>query len=217
MNRRLSMLILIAAIATVARAAETPAPQETRIEYPKNRRVDHVDTYFGVKVPDPYRWLEADVRHDREVADWVAAENEVTFGYLRSIPERETIRRRLTELWDFPQYLGAFKTGGRYYFLKNDGLQNQPVLYVMDALDAKPRPLLDPNTWSADGTVALGGMGFSKDGRYMAYCRAEAGSDWMVWHVLEIASGKQLPDELRWTKSGQASWTKDGKGFFYSR
>ena len=136
---------------------------------------------------------------------------------MNSIPERETIRRRLTELWNFPQYAGAFKAGGRYYLMKNDGLQNQSVLYVMDTLDAKPRPLLDPNTWSADGTIALGGLGFSKDGRYVAYCRAEAGSDWLIWHVLEIASGKTLPDELRWTKSGQASWTKDGKGFFYSR
>ena len=101
--------------------------------------------------------------------------------------------------------------------MKNDGLQNQAVLYVMDTLDGQPRPILDPNTWSNDGTVALGGLGFSKDGRYMAYCRAEAGSDWLIWHVMEIASEKTLPDELRWTKSAQASWTKDGQGFFYSR
>ncbi len=205
------------AIVLPVRAGETPAPQRGRIEYPKTRRVDHVDTYFGVKVPDPYRWLEADVRHDKAVADWVAAENTVTARYLESIPERETIRRRLTELWNFPQYGGAFKAGGRYYLMKNDGLQNQSVLYVMDTLAAKPRPIIDPNTWSADGTIALGGLAFTKDGRYLAYSRAEAGSDWMIWHVMEIATGKILPDEVRWSKSGQASWTKDGKGFFYSR
>jgi prolyl oligopeptidase len=101
--------------------------------------------------------------------------------------------------------------------MKNDGLQNQPVLYVMETLAAKPRPLIDPNTWSADGTIALGGLAFSKDGRYLAYCHAEAGSDWVVWQVMEIGSGKILPDRLQWSKSGQASWTKDGKGFFYSR
>ena len=205
------------AIVPPVRAGETPAPQRERIEYPKTRRVDHVDTYFGVRVPDPYRWLEADVRHDKAVADWVAAENKVTARYLEAIPERETIRRRLTELWNFPQYGGAFKAGGRYYLMKNDGLQNQSVLYVMDTLAAKPRPIIDPNTWSADGTIALGGLAFTKDGRYLAYSRAEAGSDWMIWHVMEIATGKILPDEVRWSKSGQASWTKDGKGFFYSR
>ena len=179
--------------------------------------MDHTDTYFGVKVRDPYRWLEEDIRNSKEVADWVAAENKVTFQYLESIPQREEIRRRLTDLWDFAQYSVSFKAGGRYYYLKNDGLQNQPVLYVLDALDASPRSLLDPNTWSKDGTIALGGLGFSDDGRYMAYSRAEAGSDWSTWHVLEITSGKALPDELRWTKFSQASWTKDGEGFFYSR
>ena len=185
--------------------------------YPTTRRVDHTDTYFGVKVRDPYRWLEEDIRNSKEVADWVAAENKVTFQYLESIPQREEIRRRLTDLWNFTQYSAAFKEGGRYYYLMNNGLQNQPMLYVLDALDASPRPLLDPNTWSKDGTIALGGLGFSEDGRYMAYSRAEAGSDWSTWHVLEIASGKVLPDELRWTKFSQASWTKDGEGFFYSR
>ncbi len=217
MNRRLVLLILAAAIVPVVGVAETPAPQDQRIEYPKTRRVDHVDTYFGVKVADLYRWLEADVRHDKAVADWVAAENRVTSRYLESIPERETIRRRLTDLWNFPQYGGAFKAGGRYYLMKNDGLQNQPVLYVMETLAERPRPIIDPNTWSADGTIALGGLAFTKDGRYLAYARAEAGSDWLIWQVMEIASGRVLPDRLQWTKSGQAAWTKGGKGFFYSR
>jgi prolyl oligopeptidase len=193
------------------------APAEEPIHYPPTRRVDHVDTYFGVKVPDPYRWLEQDIRQSQPVADWVAAENKVTFGYLDSIPERERIRGRLTELWNFAQYSLAIKAGGRYYYLRNDGLQNQSVFYVMDSLDGQPRVILDPNTWSKDGTIALSGLGWSDDGRYLAYCRAEAGSDWSAWHVLEIASGRVLPDVLRWTKFSRASWSKDGKGFFYSR
>jgi prolyl oligopeptidase len=185
--------------------------------YPNTRRIEQVDTYFGVKVPDPYRWLEADIRGSKEVADWAAEENKVTFSYLDRISEREKIHRRLTECWNFAQYSVAFKAGGRYYYLKNDGLQNQAVLYVLDTLEAAPRVLLDPNAWSKDGTIALGGLGFSDDGRYAAYSRAEAGSDWSRWHVLEIASGKVLSDELRWTKFSRASWSKDGKGFFYSR
>lgn len=196
---------------TLLRAADKP------IIYPVTRRVDRVDTYFGTKVEDPYRWLEADVRHSPEVAAWVKAENQLTESYLAAIPQREKIRRRLTELWDFAQYVFYVKLGGRYFYLKNDGLQNQPVLYVTDSLDAKPRVLLDPNTWSKDGTIALGGIGVSDDGRYLAYSRSEAGSDWSVWHVLEVASGRQLLDELRWTKFSNASWTTDDKGFFYSR
>jgi prolyl oligopeptidase len=190
---------------------------DNSISYPATHRVDHVDTYFGTKVEDPYRWLEDDVRTSTDVADWVKAENKLTEAYLAAIPERETIRRRLTELWDFAQYMPYVKEGGRYFFLKNDGLQNQPVLYVADSLDGQTRVLIDPNTWSKDGTIALGEMGFSDDGKYLAYSRSEAGSDWSVWHVLEIATGKQLPDELHWTKFSNASWTKDNKGFFYSR
>ena len=109
------------------------------------------------------------------------------------------------------------KKGGRYYYFKNNGLQNQPVLYVLESLDGQPRVLLDPNKWSKDGTIALGGLGFSDDGKYVAYSRAEAGSDWSAWQIMEIASGTILPDKLKWTKFSNASWTKDGKGFFYCR
>ncbi len=137
---------------------------ENRLNYPQTRRVDHVDTYFGAKVADPYRWLEDDVRHSPEVAEWVKAENRLTESYLAAIPERETIRRRLTDLWNFAQYSPYMKEGGRYFFFKNDGLQNQPVLYETDSLDAQPRVLIDPNAWSKDGTIALGGMGFSSSG-----------------------------------------------------
>ncbi len=204
-----SAVVLICLIAAAA--------AEERIEYPQTRRVGQVDEYFGVRVGDPYRWLEEDVRKSAAVADWVAAENKVTRRYLDAIPQREKIRRRITALWNFTQYGGPHKAGGRYYYFKNDGLQNQPVLYVMDTLDGRPRILLDPNTWSKDGTIALGGMAASDNGRYLAYCRAEAGSDWLRWQVLEIDSGKLLADELRWTKSPHASWSRDGQGFFYSR
>ncbi len=190
---------------------------ENRIVYPETRRVDQVDILHGVKVADPYRWLEEGVRNSKDVADWVAAENKITFGYLEAIPEREKIRKRLTELWNFAQYFGAMKEGGRYYFLKNDGLQNQAVLYRLDALDGEPKVLLDPNTWSKDGTIALQGVSFSDDGKYAAYGRAEAGSDWATWRVMEIESGKILPEELKWTKFTRAAWTRDGRGFFYSR
>ena len=190
---------------------------DNRIEYPQTLRGDQVDVYHGVKVADPYRWLEADIRTAPAVAEWVAAENKLTLGYLAAIPEREGIRRRITELLNFPQYASPMKEGGRYYYLKNDGLQNQSVLYVMDTLDAQPRVLLDPNQWAKDGTIALAGLGFSDDGRYMAYARAEAGSDWCTWRVIEIATQKLLSDELKWTKFSHASWTKDGKGFFYTR
>ena len=188
-----------------------------RIEYPVTRRVDHFDDYHGTKVADPYRWLEEDVRKSPEVAAWVEAENKVTFAYLKSIPERETIRRRLTELWNYEKFSTPSKAGGRYFFSKNDGLQNQSVLYAMDSLTGTPRVLLDPNQWSKDGTVALAGLAISDAGRYLAYAVAEAGSDWQTWHVLAVDGGKVLGDEVKWSKYSGASWTKDGKGFFYSR
>jgi len=210
-NHSLLAFLAIPIFLSVARA------DEKQLTYPTTRRVDHVDTYHGTKVEDPYRWLEDDVRNSPEVAEWVKVENQLTESYLAAIPQRETIRRRLTELWNFAQYSPYMKEGGRYFFFKNDGLQNQPVLYVAESLEAEPRLLIDPNTWSKDGTIAMGQMGFSDDGKYLAYSRSEAGSDWSVWHVLEIATGRQLPDKLKWTKFSNASWTKDDKGFFYSR
>ncbi|MEZ5396452.1 MAG: prolyl oligopeptidase family serine peptidase [Bryobacterales bacterium] len=191
--------------------------QEAAISYPETRRVEHYDDYHGVKVHDPYRWLEDDVRESPDVRTWVEAENKVTSAYLDRIPQRETIRRRLTKLWDYEKYSSFFKEGGRYYFYKNDGLQNQYVLYVQDALDSQPEVLLDPNTWSEDGTVALGAASFSQDGRYMAYAINKSGSDWQTWKVLDIESRKTLDDEIEWAKFTTASWTRDGKGFFYGR
>jgi prolyl oligopeptidase len=195
----------------------TTAADEGRIEYPPTRRGDQVDVYHGVKVADPYRWLEEDVRKSDEVAKWVEAENKVTFAYLEAIPERERIRRRLTELWNYERYSAPTRIAGRYFYSKNDGLQNQSVLYVMESLQGEPRVLLDPNKWSKDGTVALGPMAISDDARFLAYAVAEAGSDWHTWHVLDVDTGTLLGDEVKWSKYSGATWTKDGKGFFYCR
>ncbi len=205
-----------AAVAGLAALLSATA-QEPKLHYPDTKKVDHTDDYHGTKVPDPYRWLEEDVRTSQEVADWVAAENKVTEAYLAAIPERGPIRKRVTELWNFERYSPPFKEGGKYFFSKNDGLQNQSVLYVEPSLEGEPRVLLDPNTWSKDGTVALAGLAVSDDARHIAYAVAEAGSDWNTWKVLDVAAGKPLPDELKWVKFSGASWTHDGKGFYYSR
>jgi prolyl oligopeptidase len=204
-------LVGCVAVAAVAPAADNP------LHYPDTRRVDHADDYHGTKVADPYRWLETDVRTSPEVAAWVESENKVTDAYLKAIPEREAIRKRLTELWNYARYSVPFKMGGRYFYSKNDGLQNQAVFYTLDALDAAPRVLLDPNTWSKDGTIALAGLAVTDDGKYLAYGKAEAGSDWNTWHVLDVATGQPLSDELKWVKFSTAAWTHDGKGFFYGR
>ncbi len=187
------------------------------LDYPKTMKVDQADDYHGVKVPDPYRWLEEDVRQSKRVAEWVTAENKVTFGYLKQIPEREQIRKRLTELWNFEKYSAPFKRAGRYYYFKNNGLQNQSVLYTLDSLNGKSTVLIDPNKWSKDGTVALSGTSFSDDGTYVAYGIAEAGSDWHSWRIMQVRTRKLLDEELKWIKFSSIAWTGDSKGFFYSR
>ncbi len=188
------------------------------IEYPKTKKVQQTDTYAGdVVVADPYRWLETDVRQSDEVRAWVDAQNKVTFRYLESLPGRKKLKERLSAVWNYAKYTVPTRRGGRYFFRKNDGLQNQYVLYTQKSLSDTPRVLLDPNGWSKDGTVALSGTSPSEDGRYLAYGKAEAGSDWVTWRVMDIESGKDLADEIRWVKFSSASWTKDSKGFFYSR
>lgn len=186
-------------------------------DYPPTRRVDQRDDFHGTPVADPYRWLENDVRTDKEVADWVAAQNKVTDAFLREIPEREPLKKRLTELWNYERFSAPFQQGGRYFFSKNDGLQNQSVLYVMETLGGEPRVLLDPNTWTKDGTQALSGLSVSDDGKYLAYSVADAGSDWQIWRVLDVDTGTLLPDEVKWVKFSGAAWTRDNKGFFYCR
>lgn len=184
---------------------------------PATKRVDHADVYHGVTVADPYRWLEADVRESPEVAEWVETQNKHTFAWLEQIPQRAAIKERLTQLWNFEKFSTPFKIGGRYFFQKNDGLQNQFVLYLQASLDAEPQVLIDPNTWSEDGTVALGGLSFSPDGRRLAYAVKDAGSDWSVWRIMEVDTRKVLDDELRWIKFNSPAWTPDGSGFFYAR
>jgi prolyl oligopeptidase len=210
--RRLALGLLGVAAAALAVA------QDARVAYPPTRRVDQVDTLHGTRVEDPYRWLEADLRTSKEVAGWVAAQNQTTATYLANIPEREPIKRRLTELWNFERIEPPRKVAGRFYvFSRNDGLQNHDVLYIAKMPDAEPKVLLDPNTWTKDGTAALGGIAFSKDGNYLAYAVAESGSDWNSLKVLEVATCRLLADELKWIKGGGASWSADSKGFYYTR
>jgi prolyl oligopeptidase len=187
------------------------------LTYPNTKRIDHTDDYHGTAVADPYRWLEDDVRKSPEVRDWVEAENKVTFRFLEAIPQRKILQARLKELWNYERFSVPFKKGGRYFYTRNDGLQNQSVLFTLATLDGPPRELLDPNKLSKDGTVALSGLEVSEDGKYLAYGIAEAGSDWQTWKVMEIDSGKTLPDEIKWVKFNEPTWTKDGKGFFYGR
>jgi prolyl oligopeptidase len=185
--------------------------------YPETRRVDQTDEYHGVEVPDPYRWLEADVRESAEVAAWVKKQNKVAAAFLEAIPERPEIERRLTELWNYERYSPPSQEGGRYFYTKNDGLQNQSVLYVADAYDDDGRVLIDPNEWSKDGTIALSSYSASDDGKYLAYTRSEAGSDWRELFVLDVETNKQLDDHLKWIRFGGAEWARDGSGFFYNR
>jgi len=183
------------------------------LPYPQTAKGDVVDDYFGTKVADPYRWLEDD--NSPETANWVKAQNEVTENYLSQIPFRNLIRERLTEIWNYPRYGTPFKKGDFYYFLKNDGLQNQSVMYRQKGLDGAPDVFLDPNTLSTDGTVALSGVFFSNDNKYMAYSISRAGSDWTEFYVMNTETGKNLDDHLQWAKFSGAAWK--GNGFYYSR
>jgi prolyl oligopeptidase len=183
--------------------------------YPPTAKVDHVDLLHGNRVPDPYRWLEDD--NSAQTKAWVEAQNKVTFSYLESIPARAALKERLTKLWNYERYGVPGKEGGRYIFTRNDGLQNQSVVYTMRSLDETPRVLLDPNKLSPDGTISLASSAISEDGRLMAYGTSTAGSDWNEIKVRDIDSGADLVDHIKWVKSSGASWTKDGQGFFYSR
>jgi len=185
----------------------------SQINYPETKKCDTVDEYFGHKVADPYRWLEDD--NSEETALWVKAENEITFDYLSKIPFREKIKERLTEIWNYPKYRVPFKKGDNYFFFKNDGLQNQDVLYIQPDLDSEPKMLLDPNTFSEDGTIALSNLGISKDGKILAYSTSEGGSDWKEIYVMNIETGEKYIDHLEWIKFSGISWYKNG--FFYSR
>jgi prolyl oligopeptidase len=185
------------------------------LRYPVTRQSDQIDTYHGVTVADPYRWLEDP--DSQETRAWVESQNQVTFAYLEQIPQRQSLKDRLTQLWDYEKYGIPFRQGGRYFYFKNDGLQNQSVLYTLQTLDSEPRVLLDPNTLSEDGTVALSGLEISEDGQFLAYSLSHSGSDWQEWKVRQVETGEDLSDHLKWIKFSGVSWRKDGQGFFYSR
>ena len=200
-------ILLMSSALLLGVAAQAAAPK-----YPQAKRVDTVDVYFGTPVADPYRWLEDD--NSAETEAWVKAENKLTQDYLSRIPFRKAVRKRITELANYEKMGTPFKVKNKYYHFDNNGLQNQSVLYVQDALDAPKRVVLDPNTLSEDGTVALQQLSFSNDGRYMAYVITRNGSDWNEIFVLDLTTGQTLPDHIVWAKFTDAQWL--GDGFFYS-
>jgi prolyl oligopeptidase len=207
MKKTLIISLTITLFAVVAATAQQP------IQYPKTRKVDHVDNYHGTQVADPYRWLEDD--NSEETAKWVEEENKVTFSYLEKIPFRAKIKDRLTQLFNYPKIGSPFRKGDLYFFSKNDGLQNQNVVYVQKGLDGNPEVLIDPNKWSEDGTARLSALALSKDGKYAAYGASLSGSDWQEYRVMEIASHNIQPDTLKWVKVSSIAW--QGNGFYYSR
>ena len=182
------------------------------IQYPRAEKDNTIDEYFGTRVADPYRWLENDT--SRQTAAWVAAENEVTNAYLSKIPFRQKLLKRLTEVSNYERMGAPRKRHGKWYFYKNDGLQNQYVLYVMDKLGGEPRVFLDPNTLSTDGTVALKGVYFSNNGKYAAYSVSRSGSDWQEFYVIDLNTGLLTGDHIEWAKFSGAAW--QGDGFYYS-
>ena len=205
-----------------ADASSADAPAIAAPDYPQTRTVDQADAYVSARdgevvVADPYRWLEADVRVSDDVADWVEAQNAVTEDYLSQLPGRDHIADRLRQLWDYERYGLPERAGERYFYTRNDGLQDHSVLYVADGLEAEPRALIDPNAWSGEGTTALASWAPSPDGALLVYAVQEGGSDWRTLRVLDVASGDALADEIEWVKFSPISWAEDGSGFFYSR
>ena len=212
-RKGVNMKLKIRVLVMILIASVISANSQTKLDYPVTKKVDVHDNYFGTIVKDPYRWLEDDT--SAAVKEWVKEENKVTFGYLDKIPFREKIKQRLEKLWDYPKFSTPFKGGENYFFFKNDGLQNQDVLYIRKGLNAEPEVFLDPNKLSKDGTVSLTAFDVSNDGKYLAYGTASGGSDWNEFRVMEVDNKKLLPDELKWIKFSGISWYKDG--FFYSR
>ncbi len=212
-------IFLILTLLSFAQCANTEPSQtltkfdKIPVKYPTTKKDNISDDYFGVKVKDPYRWLEDD--RSEETKAWVIKQNKVTQNYLNQIPFRKKIGDRLSKLWNYAKYSTPTKVGGQYYFFKNDGLQDQSVLYVQNSLTEKATVVLDPNKFSKDGTIAMGGMEFSKDGQYIAYQISEGGSDWQTILIKNLKTGKTLKEKINWVKFSDISWFKDG--FFYSR
>jgi prolyl oligopeptidase len=203
-------ITVFAVILVVASAA-----QSQRLPYPTARKGDVVDDYFGTKIADPYRWMEE--LDSNELAEWVAAENKLTFDYLERLPLRQHFRQRITELWNYPRISIPVREGGRVFYRKNSGLQRQSPIYMRASLMAPSTLIIDPNVLSPDGSVSLANYAPSPDARLLAYTLSDGGADWQTVRVREIGSGRDLPDEVQWMRFSWLSWTKDGKGFFYSR
>jgi len=215
---RVNPLVSAAALCAASMMSTPVAPSlaaQSPLHYPVTRKSDQVDTYFGTQVADPYRWLED--TDSPETKQWVTAENALTFDYLGAIPERAAIKEQLTRIWNYPKYAVPLKRGKSYFYTENSGLQNQAVLYMKRGLKGEKKLVLDPNTLSTDGTVALGPWNATENGKYLAYAVANAGSDWEEIRVRDIEKAKDLPDTLKWVKFSGIAWTKDNKGFFYSR
>ncbi len=207
---------LLAATAAVI-ATSTPLAAHDAGEYPETRASDVSETIFGNEVADPYRWLENDVRVDEEVAEWVKEQSEFTAEYLAKLPGREAYEARIKELYDYERFGLPTEKGGTYFYTRNDGLQNQSVLYVRDGMDGEPRVLIDPNKWAADGATALAGWVPTQDGSKLLYGIQDGGSDWRTARVLDVATGEVLEDKVEWIKFSALEWAKDGSGFYYSR
>ena len=206
------VLFFITVLVFIPSCKQEEGISQPPITYPETRQGDVADDYFGTEVPDPYRWLEDD--NAPEVTEWVEEQNRVTFGYLENLPFRDEIRQRLTDLYDYPKYSSPFRAGDNYFFYKNEGLQNQSVIYIQKGLEGEPEVFIDPNQLSPDGTVRIYLVGFSEDDKYVTYARSEAGSDWQELRVKEIGTKKDLDDRILWVKFSGASWY--GNGFFYS-
>src|SRR5262245_41478382 len=197
--------------ATIAGAQQ----QSGSLSYPSTRKVDTVTNYFGTRVADPYRWMES--IGTAEVADWVKSQNAITMPYLASLQGRDLFQTRITALYNYARTGLPFYEGGRWFYSRNTGLQRQNVWFTRRTLDGTEQQVLDPNQLSPDGSIALSGFAPSPDGKWLAYGQSEGGSDWITYYVRDLATGKNTSDTIRWVKFGGASWTTDGKGFFYSR
>ena len=205
--------ILVLAVLLSAAACQPAAPP--KLSYPPTKKVDTVDEYFGTKVSDPYRWMES--LDSPDVAAWIAAENQVTSAYLNKLPLRERFKQRITELWNYPKVTIPVREGGRYFFQKNSGLERQSRLYARENLASPATLVMDPNVLSPDGSLALAQWMPSPDGHLLAYGISEGGADWQTIHVRDIEKGQDLTDEVKWMRFSDISWTKDSKGFYYSR
>ena len=185
----------------------------TNIQYPQTTTVDQVDDYHGTLVSDPYRWLED--TYSKETKAWIESQNNITQSYLMDIPGREWLQERLTSLWDYPRALAPQKVNGKYFQLRNNGLQDQDILYYMDRLGGKKQILLDPNELSEDGTIALTDWEVSKNGKLLAYALNASGSDWKIWRIRDIDTGLDLSDKIEWSKFSSIAWLPNSSGFIY--